>query len=379
MQARWNVIFSCLVGLWTGCLSPRPTDNNSGSAAHTDAASREPLCESTAPVHFIVLTNFEGFRRSSAESPGTETLLSEEISLPLSWDELVLSWNANAPAGTHFKFEARAIYPDHRTAFYTLGLWSENGQPRESVNGQKDQDGDVKTDTLVLQRPARAVQVRIRCFSGEAGVQPLLKFLGLSFLNSSVDWCDTTTDRVAWGKSLAVPERSQIAYPGGRGWCSPTSVSMVLAYWAKALGRAELDIDVPEVAKAVTDPNWPGTGNWPFNTAFAGHFPGMRACVTRLRGVSQLEQWINAGVPVILSVSSRLLHGKDEAEEGGHLVACAGFTSEGNPIVNDPWAHLDRGERVQRVFPRANLVKAWRHSRNTVYLIYPESTPAPGW
>ena len=42
-------------------------------------------------------------------------------------------------------------------------------------------------------------------------------------------------------------------------------------------------------------------------------------------------------------------------------------------VANDPWARLERGERVQKVFPRNNVAKAWKQSHNTVYVIHPES------
>ena len=43
-----------------------------------------------------------------------------------------------------------------------------------------------------------------------------------------------------------------------------------------------MNLTVPEVAAVVYDDSFAGTGNWPFNTAFAGSFPGMRSYVTRL-------------------------------------------------------------------------------------------------
>jgi hypothetical protein len=149
---------------------------------------------------------------------------------------------------------------------------------------------------------------------------------------------------------------------------------MVLAFWAQQLGRVDLDHDVPAVAKGVHDPNWPGTGNWPFNTAFAGALPGLRAYVARLSDVSELEDWIAAGIPVVVSLSYDLLRGQPKRPESdGHLVVCVGFTSEGDVIVNDPGTRLG----VRKTFPRANLVTAWAHSHNTVYLIHPEPMRPP--
>jgi hypothetical protein len=295
------------------------------------------------------------------------------------WDELVISWNAVAPPGTGLQIDVRPIYPGRATRFYTLGFWCEDaaGHRRESVIDQKDEDGEVKTDTLVLGVPANRLQLRISLFGPDSRTVPRLKFVGLSLLNTTAPLTAQPANTTAWSKSLAVPERSQLSYHGGRDWCSPTSVSMVLAYWAALLGQPELDVDVPHVAAAVHDPNWPGTGNWPFNTAFAGRFDGMRGCVVRLADVTELESLIVARVPPVVSVSYDALHARLPDRGSGHLVVCAGFTEQGDVVINDPWADLAKGDKVRQVVPRENFIKAWRHSRRTTYLIYPERWPLP--
>ena len=87
---------------------------------------------------------------------------------------------------------------------------------------------------------------------------------------------------------------------------------MVLRRWSQKLDRPEMFVDVPEVVKAIYDDDFGGTGNWPFNTAFAGSFSGMRAYVTRLSDIHELEQWVVAGIPPVVSVSYDLLLGKDK-------------------------------------------------------------------
>jgi len=123
----------------------------------------------------------------------------------------------------------------------------------------------------------------------------------------------------------------------------------------------------------VFDKNWPGTGNWPFNTAFAGSFPSMRAYVTRLSDLSELEDWIAKGIPVITSVSYNVLKGTDKRPSDGHLVVCVGFTKEGDPILNDPGVR----EHVRRVYSREKFARAWAHSQQTVYLLHPEDADIP--
>lgn len=326
---------------------------------------------------FFGWDDFARWARSPGSAPAETLLTSPEVSTEFAWDELVASWNAATPPGAGLKVEARALHADHATKFYTLALWSSDPakHPRESVRHQKDQDGDVLTDTLVLDQPCRRAQLRLTLVGTEAGAKPRLRFVGLSLLNAKARPPALPPDRAAWGKSIAVPQRSQANYPGGaNAWCSPTAVSMALAYWAGELKRPELDQDVPAVVEGVFDRNWPGTGNWPFNTAFAGSLPGMRAYVTRLSDVSELEAWTANGIPVIISVSYDLLRGKPKGpDDAGHLVVCTGFTSDGDVIVNDPGT----SKNIRRTFRRKDLVAAWANSRNTVYLIHPADARTP--
>ena len=178
-------------------------------------------------------------------------------------------------------------------------------------------------------------------------------------------------------RSLSVPGLSQLGHVGASGWCSPASVAMVLQYWAKESRRDDLSQTVPEVAAGVYDRNWPGTGNWPFNTAYAGSFAGMRAYVTRFDSLWEVEEWIAAGVPVILSAPYNLLSGDPQGSDAGHVVVCTGFTATGDVRINDPFTRLNRGQSVARIYQRGNVEKAWRKSDNTVYLIYPIETRIP--
>jgi hypothetical protein len=276
------------------------------------------------------------------------------------------------------KVEARAVESDHSTKFYTMGLWSPDNRafPRASVTGQKDADGDVEVDTLVLNRPASGVQVRLT-LGGTNGRLPELKYLGISFCDTNISPVILEPNRVAWGKIIPTPERSQQSCTGGSGWCSPTSLSMVLSRWAAVAHRPDWDIDAPEAAAGVFDHNFSkATGNWPFNTAFAGSLEGMRACVSRFSDISELEDWIAAGIPVIISARYDLLQDGRAEDLKGHLTVCCGFTSDGDLVINDPWTDV-KVESVRHVYKRANVIRAWATSHNTGYLVYPENWPLP--
>ncbi len=357
MRARFLILL-LLAAVLPGCLAP---------------ARRPP---SLPRNDFAGLTNFSAFATSPGSAPGELVLTSPEITARNSWDELIISWNV--PAGVSLIMEARGVYPDHTTKFYTLGRWSDDPalHPRESVAHQDDADGTVLTDTLRLARPGAKVQLRVTLY-GPAVDPTMLKFLGLSFCDTRAPTSPKKPNRAAWGRSLPVPERIQSGYDGPDGWCSPASLSMVLAYWSAVLHRPELDRPVPDVAAAVNDPVYGGTGNWPFNTAYAGKFPGLRAYVIRLGGLSEVEDWIAAGVPLVLSVSSYLTNDRHDGPDNGHLIVCIGFTKNGDIIANDPGVSLKKGQIIRRIYPRARVLAAWQKSKNTVYLIYPETTSIP--
>jgi hypothetical protein len=324
---------------------------------------------------FMGFTNFSSFTKSAGVSNNETIFLSPVIVAPIEWDELVVSWNV--PAGVHLKAEARAVYPRHETQYYTMGLWSDDPArfPRESVRRQRDEDGTVRMDTLILSNATRKVQLRITV--GGAADQSLLKFLGLSFCNSAVLAEPQSPNRAAWGKVLEVPERRQAEYEGGGGWCSPTSLSMVLAYWSEQLHRPELNHTVPETAHAISDGERADTGNWPFNTAYAGQYPGMKAYVTRLGDIAELEDWIAAGIPVIISVSSYLTNDRTNGPDNGHLIVCVGFTDKGDVVTNNPGVSVRRNVRARQVYVREKVANAWKKSKNAVYLIYPETAKVP--
>jgi hypothetical protein len=229
----------------------------------------------------------------------------------------------------------------------------------------------VDTDTLTLQQSAECFQLRLT-LDGDAKEKPRLKFLSVSLLDSKAVRAPLPPNRKAWGKTIDVPERSQMAYENGSVLCSPTTVSMLLAHWSNELNQPDLDHDVPDVVKGVYDPKWTGTGNWVFNTAYAGSFRGMRAYTARLSDVAELEDWIAQGLPVGLSLCYNRLRGKSRAPSG-HLIVCVGFTENGDAVINDPGT----SKNVRKVFPRANLIDAWAYSKNAAYFIYPESASVP--
>jgi len=321
---------------------------------------------------FIGWTNFNHFVQSTNSHGEVEWLSPPTKCRPA--DEFIPSWNADLASDGWLRVEVRAFHGSQATKFYDLGHWSRDAalHPRESVKGQKDTDGDVDTDTLQLATPAAAFQLKLTL--GTSTNTALLKLLGISATDTRKREKERASLRSAWGKPpLAVPQRSQLSYADGGAWCSPTTTSMLLAFWSAKLERPELDFDVPAVAHSIHDTAWKGTGNWAFNMAFAGAQPGMRACVTRFNDVRELEEWIAKGYPVGLSICHNRLRGRQSQGPSGHLVVCVGFDKNGDVVINNPGSLKE----MQKTFTRERLIDAWAYSKNTVYLVYPEGAKLP--
>lgn len=292
------------------------------------------------------------------------------------WTQAIPSWQADAPAGTSIVVRLRAELDGRWTRWYTLAEWSSDETLRHSVPGQSDADAEVATDTLLLRQPAQAVQWRaVLRRTGEAS--PVLRGVAVALDPESAEAAQPAP--MSTIEPLPVPERSQMIYPGGGPvWCSPTSLTMLLAYWFDRTRMPQLarfaDMQaVPDiVAPAVYDSEYDGTGNWPFNTAYAATL-GLEGYVVRLRDLGDLAHWLAAGVPVVASIAWQdgELEGAPVGHSNGHLVVVVGIAPNGDVIVNDPAADPRRGESVRRSYPRAQFCKAWQHSGRAVYLVFP--------
>lgn len=296
--------------------------------------------------------------------------------------QAIPSWNAETPDGSWVEAQISARISGRWTKWYTAGPWASGtgAVERHSVNLQADADGTFAVDTLLLTGkkapPADAYRLKVRLF-GTGGAAPILRFVAVALSGAPPTRAALVPgDPARWGTLVDLPEYSQMVYPdGGNVWCSPTSVSMVLAYWQGYTGPAE-----PRVRQTVTgvfDWRYDGHGNWPFNTAWAAH-EGMEARVARLASFRDVERWVAAGVPVVFSFAWKKgeLTGSAIPSSDGHLAVIVGFDSSGNPIVNDPAAATN--DDVRRTYDRAELEALWlQASGGTVYLIYPRGRAVP--
>lgn len=296
--------------------------------------------------------------------------------------EAIASWEASTPTGTWVETFVRVQVSGTWSKWFSLGVWASDYATvrRHSVSSQADTVGHVATDTLLVtskKAAATAWQVKVRLFSADGVATPTLRASAVTVSTSPETRPGVPPgDPARWNQVLAVPQCSQMVYPdGGEVWCSPTSTAMVLKYWAGDTGGCE-----PQVRAAVSgvyDWYYRGHGNWPFNTAYAAT-QGFQAHVARYTSFAQLERWVSAGVPVILSVAwgKGELTGAPLSSVAGHLLVLVGFDAAGNAVVNDPAAASNTS--VRRTYLRSELEPLWlQHSGGTVYLIYPQGWTVP--
>ncbi|HEY6184983.1 MAG TPA: peptidase C39 family protein [Terriglobales bacterium] len=307
---------------------------------------------------------------------------SPEMTTTFNYKDAIASWNATTPGGSWVEVQFRAQYGARWSKWYVLGIWAADTSTvaRHSVNAQGDTDGFVATDTFVSSNKKATTnkfQLKLRLFSADGSARPAVQNVSLAYSTETPKSAGVSAGNPAlWGKVLDIPECSQMVYlDGGEVWCSPTSTSMVLGYLNHDTGPCE-----PRVRAAVEgvyDWVYNGHGNWPFNTAYAATF-GYEGYVARFTSLAKAEEFIAAGIPVIMSIAwgKGDLTGSGVDSTNGHLLVLVGFDASGNPIVNDPASPTD--DTVQRTYLRSEFEPLWLEaSGGTVYLIYPSGVSVP--
>jgi hypothetical protein len=260
----------------------------------------------------------------------------------------VVSWNTAAPAGT-------LSLTAHRTDATTSGplpyvRWSP--LERRSLDGA-DPTTRIAVDIVRSDVPIAAIGVT--------------SSVALDAVAVSVPPGNgaRVRERAATG-TLDVPPLSQYlaAYPDERGWCSATSLAMLLEFHG-------VSADVATVAHAVYDASYEGTGNWSFNAAYAGT-RGLRSAVAYLHGIEHVAAFIDAGLPLAISVSwtHGQLPGAPLEHSDGHLLVVRGVGAT-HVEVNDP-AHPTVATR----YPRAAIDALFRAAGGVAYLVAPPSRSA---
>lgn len=313
--------------------------------------------------------------------------------------QLIASYNATTPVGTFIEISVRGRSGAKASSWDSLGRWASHDTRfhRMSLGAQSDDLASVSVDTWLTKGAGlRDWQLRITLWQRtNTSKRPVVEMVA-AMASRLPATRPTSPPSGRAGVNLPIPRYSQELhvghYPrwngGGEAWCSPTSTSMVVSYFQRGPRPREYawvmhqnhQPWVDYAARGTYASGYDGTGDWPFNTAYAGRFD-LDAFVTRLRSLREAETLVRAGIPVVASIAFGRgeLDGAPISSTDGHLVVIRGFTAKGRVIVNDPAAPNNRS--VQRIYQRGQFENAWVDTTGGVaYVIHPDEVllPRPG-
>jgi hypothetical protein len=342
------------------------------SSSHDESVDQVPFAH----------RNYAAKGRPHGGWPEAETPTSSEarrvllpIDLPVCtpFNEALVSWNVDTPAGTGFTVEIRVGRSDRDSwaPFLELGEWGETPPTRTRV--VEWEGGKVDVDYFRSKKRFDRLQVRVSLFAKDDDSElPRLDRIAL-----------TTTDTTAftnprrsserrdgpadWQRRVGVPFRSQrdVANIGSR-ICSPTSVSMVMEYCG-------VDRPTAQVAAVAYDRRHDIYGNWPraVQAAYSMGVPGRLARFDRWESVERL---IARGCPLVISVRVKdgELVGAPYKSTSGHLLVLCGFDEDDGVAVNDPAAPSATSGAT--TYAREDLETVWMRRGGTAYVFVPPGT-----
>jgi hypothetical protein len=374
---------------------------------------------SAAPLDFHAWTSARDFRSGTFDGtqqggffggaitlrPGKTvgTWTSPVYSPGFAFSELVSSWQASTPPGSWVETQLSVHVPSGWSKWYVMGKWAFDSSTiqRTSVSGQGDPNGTIAVDTYFARSGNHPDAYRLQeILHGSRWARPVVRQVAATLSEPQDPTLEPSPTTMRRTVDLRVPQYSQEIhngeYPqydgGGEAWCSPTSTEMVVEYWHRGPSRQDLatlppdpvfdqhgrvDASVDWAAVHTFDLDYDGTGNWPFNAAYASAY-GLDGSVRMFDSLQGPEYWIKRGVPLVASIAwdntdadpNNDLDGSDITGTDGHLMVIRGFTTSGDVIANDPASPTDA--RVRHVYRRDQFERDWLNASNgIVYLIKP--------
>jgi hypothetical protein len=310
------------------------------------------------------------------------------IDAGMPFSEALVSWNVDVPAGAGARLEVRVGRSGGPAVVWSpylfIGEWGDvppGGEKVVSFDRLSSDGGGatfagaagkVDTDFFVSEETFDAIQYRV--LASCTPEQPV-RLERVAVTRTDVKsplggacvaaGCADGLDQEALSPvAIPVPFRSQRTTTpelSGR-LCSPTSVTMVMAYRG-----VDLPLDV--VAQAVYDKPHDIYGNWPRNVQ-AAYALGVPGHLRRYSDWSQVMATFQSGTPIIASIAVKPgeLRGAPYKKTAGHLIVLRGFDKEGRVLVNDPAAGTARTGML--AYRREDLERVWlRRNAGTAYVL----------
>ena len=328
---------------------------------------------------------------------GTWTSPVVDVSYPI--DQAISSWNAVTPTGTWVETSFRGRYPDGTwSKWYVLGRWTSGMDyaagdiHRTSLNGQGDTDGTVLTDTFASRKKRQPVAFQTRVgLLRPAGTSTSPRLDAVTTMSSSA-YPDKhkATSQFTLGHQVSRGPAVRPEHPLGR-------VPGVRRR-RRGVVLADVERDGDGLLRSLPERGRAGRSRTPTRRSTTPHStsgtsptterelavqrgvrPHLRTGRLRdpLRSLAEVERFVAAGIPVVVSLSWKLGDMPEAGyETNGHLLVIIGFTADGDPILNDPAANSN--DNVRSIYTRENFEKVWQESTGGVsYVYHPTARPCP--
>ncbi len=376
MQVVRGVMVASALAL-SGCAArsgDEPTTLRASKAAESQLVLDEPgagglgLCmlgpgASLAPDGSVIL----------AATPGEQASADSAVIVPeIAFNEVLVSWNLDVPegAGACVLVRVGREAGGEWSPWLYVGDW---GTPPSVEKTMQSAQGKIDVDFFTSTQTFDRVQYRVIAAGGPVRIARIgvcvSNTLGTAKIASN-DRSVRPADRGAFTRRLSVPFNSQKTPDptlSGR-LCSPTSLSMVMAYYG-------VDRPVGEVAAKVYDAPNDIYGGWPRNVQ-AAYALGVPGYLTRFSQWAEVEHLIAQQRPVIASIYAKKgeLPGAPYDATEGHLIVITGFEGDEWVLVNDP--AMSSASDGQIRLKRDDLARAWFiNTGGTAYVLIGTPTP----
>lgn len=290
--------------------------------------------------------------------------------------ELILSWNAFRQKYGIYSFYVSVKYNNHWSPWSKISEWSSNGQ--KTFLNSKNRLVQTKHVRVEMQQSLKANGFRIKVLAeGGANIKSLKSlFISVADINQFV------FDKKIYDKKSTiikgVPKVSQwnVKHKRAKDFCSPTSMTMVLAYFYKKglFNRFTNNLEgyVKTIAPRVHDDSYLDIyGAWPLNVAQAFNTSGgsLYCSVERLTGFEELYEYINKKIPIAVSIRG-YIRGGFKRYDNGHFVVVVGWNNKRKTILCVDPAFVTE-KTMLRAYNLKDFMKAWGTSRNLAYVMLP--------
>lgn len=278
------------------------------------------------------------------------------------FNELIISWNALRPIKGSFSFSFRVLQQQW-SPWISLADWGRDndGNLLQRTFSNKN-NPKVDVDTILINE-GHAFEVKVEAMNGA----------DLSLLHTLWASCvKKVQDEVGKDPLVGLPSthvsgvsgisQKSIDHPAAISLCSPTSTYMLASFFSMPSIKP-----VESFLGHVYDTEHRIFGNWVLNVAGAYELAQIECVVHRLSSFKELNQCLENGFPVVVSVLGKLTNAFKEYV-GGHLMVVAGYDDKQKKVCCfDPAFKSNRETKI--FYSLDEFINVWSRRYGLCYLM----------